>query len=226
LITMQALAGTRAVLFDLDGTLFDTRADIAAAANATRRHFGEAERPVEEIATFVGDGGRHLIARTFDTELTDPRMDSLMAVFIEHYVVHAYRHATWIPGARDVLLALEGAVVGLVTNKTRRVTEALLALADLPRSFDVVIAGGDGVLKPDPWSMHHASKQLGIPCPELVLVGDGPQDVGAARAAGVKSVAYTGGFHPAEQVRKLPADVIVEDMGELVAWARELPRKT
>ncbi len=222
---MQALAGTRAVLFDLDGTLFDTRADISAAANATLRHFGEAVRPVEEIATFVGDGGRLLLARTFDIEVSDPRIDTFMPVFLDHYVDHAYRFATWIPGARDVLEALDGAVVGLVTNKARRVTEALLELCDLPRPFDLVVAGGDGVLKPDPWSMHHASTSLGIPCAELVLVGDGPQDVGAARAAGVKSVAFTGGFHPAERVRLLPADVVVEHMGDLLDWARALPRK-
>jgi phosphoglycolate phosphatase len=223
---MKALEGVRAVLFDLDGTLFDTRADIAAAANATRRQFGLDELPVERIASFVGDGGRHLISKVFDVALEDPSLDRLMPAFLEHYVTHAYRYATWIPGARDLLAALDGVTVGLVTNKTRRVTEALLALvADLPRPFDLVVAGGDGPLKPDPWSMHHASKALGVPCAELVLVGDGPQDLGAARAAGVACALYTGGFHPAEKVRALPADVVVESMAELVPWARSLPRR-
>jgi 2-phosphoglycolate phosphatase len=219
---MKALEGVRGVLFDLDGTLVDTRADIAAAANATLRAVGEAEQPAEVIATYVGDGGRQLLARTFALELHDPRIEELFPIFLEHYVAHAYREAQWISGAREVLAALEGVPVGLVTNKHRRVTEALLGLVDLPRPFDLVVAGGDGALKPDPWSMHHASAQLGIPCTELVLVGDGPQDVGAARAAGVKSVAYTGGFHPAEAVRALPADLVVEHMGELLPWARSL----
>ncbi len=219
---MQALAGVRGVLFDLDGTLFDTRADIAAAANATLRAVGEAEKPAELIATFVGDGGRQLLARTFSIDLADPRIEALFPIFLEHYVAHAYREARWIPGAREVLAALPGVPVGLVTNKHRRVTEALLALVDLPRPFDLVVAGGDGVLKPDPWSMHHASACLGVPCRDLVLVGDGPQDVGAARASGARSIAYTGGFHPASLVRELDADVVVEHMSELLPWARAL----
>lgn len=219
---LSALAGTRAVLFDLDGTLFDTRRDIAAAANATLAHFGERERPISEIATFVGDGGRQLVARTFSIDVNDPRVAELMPVFIEHYLANAFHHATWIPGAREVLKALGGVTIGLVTNKARPVTEALLSLVDLPRSFDLVIAGGDGPLKPDPWSLHHASISLGLPCAELVLVGDGPQDVGAARAAAVKSVAFTGGFHPPERVRVLGADVVIEHMGQLIPWAQEL----
>jgi phosphoglycolate phosphatase len=223
---MKSLESVRAVLFDLDGTLFDTRADIAAAANATRRQFGREELPVETIASFVGDGGRFLIAQVFGLTMDDPWLGELMPAFLDHYVAHAYRHATWIPGARELLMALEGCTVGLVTNKTRRVTEALLALVeDLPRPFDLVVAGGDGPLKPDPWSMHHASNALGVPCAELLLVGDGPQDLGAAKAAGVTCALYTGGFHPADKVRALPADVIVESMAELVPWARTLPRR-
>jgi 2-phosphoglycolate phosphatase len=221
---MGPLAGARGVLFDLDGTLFDTRADIAAAANATRRQFGRAERPVEEIASFVGDGGRYLVSRVFDIAIDDPWLEALMPAFTEHYVANAYRHASWIPGARELLVELTGCVVGLVTNKARRVTEALLAEVDLPRPFDVVVAGGDGPLKPDPWSMHHASALLGVPCSELVLVGDGPQDLGAAHAAGVRCALYTGGFCAAEKVRALPAELVVDSMAELVPWARTLPR--
>ena len=219
---MEALAGVRGVLFDLDGTLFDTRADIAAAANATLRQVGEPERPAELIASYVGDGGRQLLARTLGVDARNPRIDALFPIFLEHYVAHAYREAQWIPGAREVLASLAGVPVALVTNKHRRVTEALLELVDLPRPFDLVVAGGDGPLKPDPWSMHHASERLGIRCEELVLVGDGPQDLGAARAAGVRCVLYTGGFHEAAAVRKLAADVIVESIGELLPWARGL----
>jgi phosphoglycolate phosphatase len=208
-----------AVLFDLDGTLLDTRGDIAAACNHVLVGAGRAALPAETIAGFVGDGARTLLARAFGTAKDAREMEALLDAWRGYYVAHPIDHASWMPGARDSLSALasRGVPVALVTNKARIVTEAIVAALGVADRFGAIWAGGDGALKPSAEPVTSTARELGIDARGVWMVGDADQDIGAARAAGCVSIAVLGGFHAEARVRAARPDVVLRSLDELAA---------
>jgi phosphoglycolate phosphatase len=211
-----------AVVFDLDGTLIDSRDDIADAVNVALAASGRARLSTEEIAHYVGDGAKLLLSRAARLPPEDPGLDLLIAAFLDHYAQNATARTMLMPHAADALDVLgRDYQLALLTNKPRRTTEVILdALALWPR-FRMVIAGGDlPQKKPDPLPLQHIAKELGTTPRALVMVGDGPQDVLAARAAGSLSVGIVGGFATREDLLAAQPDALVEDLGALVPWIR------
>lgn len=184
-----------AVLWDLDGTLVDSAADIAANANRALVGAGLPALSEARIRGFVGDGARNLVRRC--AEAAGGAFDeALLAAFLAHYLEHPAEHSrVHPPGLRGLLGALTEAQVpmGVVTNKPLAVSLRLLDALGLRRAFGVVV-GGDSFpeKKPDPRPVREAMAALGVR--RAVLVGDGPQDVAAGRAAGVPVVGVTWGI--------------------------------
>lgn len=218
----QAVAG---VVFDLDGTLVDSRADIAIATNFALGFHGLPELPETTIAEFVGDGARNLIARAaripHDAEALRPLLDT----FVEYYSQHACGKTTLMPGACESLSALSGLPLAVLTNKPRRPTEAVLRGLGLEGYFRCVVAGGDlPWLKPDPAPLIELAKQLGTPTTELVVVGDGPQDIQCGRTAGAFTVGVLGGIAAERRLRDAGPDRVLRSLHELAALIDELRR--
>ena len=207
----------RAVAFDLDGTLIDSRADIAAACNHALAWSGREPIAVDVIGTFVGDGARALLARASGVDAASNELDGLLAEFIGFYAAHPIASSRWMPGALEVLAALEARDVRLavVTNKARAVTEPILRALGVASRFAAVYAGGDGPLKPSAEPMTRIMRELGSSSADTWLVGDGVQDVGAALAVGCTSVAVLGGFHSEIALRASGATRIVASLTEL-----------
>ena len=205
----------RAIVFDLDGTLVDSREDIAAACNHTLASLGRAARPTSVIAGFVGDGACMLVARALGLEANDPIVDRALTTFSAYYRDHAADHATFLPGAEAALDACGHLPIALVTNKPRSATEPLLLALDLTRRFSVVIAGGDGPLKPDPAAIIAALAPLDVPPAHAWVVGDGPQDIQAGRAAGAFTLGVLGGFATEASLRDAEPDLLLRDLHEL-----------
>jgi len=217
----------RAVVFDLDGTLADTRLDIAAACNHALTSLGRPARSVDEISLLVGDGARALVSRAFGHPPDDPRTDEAVGMFNEYYRRHPAAHVRWMPGAREALLACGAVPVALATNKPRAVTVPLLEALGLGARFRAVVAGGDGPLKPDPSSIHAALAPLGVAAEDAWVVGDGPQDVGAGRAAGAWTVGVLGGFLSERALRDARPDRVLQslhDFAKLLAEVTEAAR--
>jgi 2-phosphoglycolate phosphatase len=211
----------RAIIFDLDGTLADTRLDIAATCNHALASFGRAPKTVNEIARYVGDGSRNLVARAFDSPPDSPLVDEAFACFNAYYALHAADHATWMPGAREALDACAHLPLALVTNKPRTATIPLLQALGVASRFEVVIAGGDGPLKPDPAAIHAALKPLGVCAADAWVVGDGPQDIGAGKAANTWTVAVLGGFANEASLRDARPDRLIASLRLLPALLDE-----
>jgi phosphoglycolate phosphatase len=177
------------VVFDLDGTLVDSCSDIAAAANHCLAHAGLPERSEAEIRGFIGDGSRLLLQRASGLENTDPRLSALLDCFVAFYTEHAVDNTRLLPGAREVLVRLRHLPRALCTNKPRVTTLAVLAGLGIEDEFDAVVAGGDVAHpKPDPGALRRVAELLGMDCKQLIMVGDGPQDVACAKAAGARSI--------------------------------------
>jgi phosphoglycolate phosphatase len=200
-----------AVVFDLDGTLVDSVEDIARAANYCLEGAGLPPRATAEVKNFIGDGSRVLLARASGLELSDPLLDEMLVRFFVYYTAHAVDHTRLLPGAREVLAALAHLPRALCTNKPRVTTLALLEGLGIDGDFDVVVAAGDVPQhKPHPAPLERVSELLGIPCSRLVLVGDGPQDVACAQAAGARCIGISEAIIvPLERLRAAGPDAVV-----------------
>lgn len=207
-----------AVVFDLDGTLIDSRRDIAAACNhalvaSKRRPLGAAE-----IAALVGDGARALLARAARLPESSDEIEPLFESFVAYYAAHPTDFSRWMDGAPDVLdrLAELELPICLCTNKARPVTDAVLSALGVRTRFRAIYAGGDGPeKKPAAGPLLALAKKLGVASGSMVMVGDGPQDVEAGRRAGCRVVAVSSGFTARERLLACKPDVLIDSLSEL-----------
>ncbi len=210
-------AAIRAVVFDLDGTLIDSRLDIAAAANHMLRARGRDALGVDEVCRHVGNGARYLVAHVVGVEEDDPELESWLSSFLDYYTAHATDHTQPMPDALGVLDELSGLPLALCTNKPRATTDATLRGLSLDGYFRVVVAGDDlPTKKPDPGPLLHIARALAIFPDEMVMVGDGPQDIQCGRAVGARTVGVEGGI--------LSRDALVAAGPDAMIHLAELPR--
>ena len=211
----------RAVVIDLDGTLLDTAADLAAAINRMLVELGREPLPRSTVATYVGKGAEVLVHRALGGGL-DARVDAATHArghdaFLRHYADENGRHARAYEGVADGLSAMRGKGLRLacVTNKPQAFAEPLLERCGLAGHFELVV-GGDRLpaRKPDPMPMLHAARVLGAAPAEVVAIGDSVNDALAARAAGMAVLAVPYGYNEGHDVRTLDVDGIVGSLRE------------
>ena len=213
----------RAIVFDLDGTLIDSRRDIAASANHALAAHGFPELSLEEIEGYVGDGARALLARSARLDELDSRLDQLIETFLDYYTAHPIDSTTLMPGAREALVEFASLPLALCTNKPRRTTLAVLAGLGLSSTFRAVSAGGDHPeKKPHPRPILALGEILAVPAGALLMVRDGEQDVLAGRAAGALTVGVRGGIQPVERLLEARPDHLLETLYELPALVEKL----
>ncbi len=205
-----------ALLFDLDGTLVDSRRDIAVACNFARADHGLPPLAFEEIMSMVGDGARLLVTRAFALEPGAPMIEGALASFSARYLAAPCLYTTLLPGAHELIAAARAAKLrsAIVTNKPRDVTLAVLSALGIEAFFEMVWAGGDGPLKPSPAGLQAAIARFGVEPAATWMIGDGPQDVGAGRAAGCFTIGIPG---IAERERLLASapDLVCESLHEV-----------
>jgi phosphoglycolate phosphatase len=196
------VSGPRLIVFDLDGTLIDSRRDLADAANALIEEHGGAPLPVDAIAGMVGEGAALLVRRALDAAgvLLDVARD--LPRFLELYDQRLLAHTRLYDGTREMVDTLsERAALAILTNKPQRHTEAILRGLAIAAAFRWVI-GGDSShgRKPDPAGLRYLMTSAAATPSETWMVGDSAIDLKTARAAGVRIclVRYGFGFRTAE----------------------------
>lgn len=210
------MAVPEALVFDLDGTLIDSRLDIAAALNHALEKTGRRALPIETISGFVGDGSRVLCARATGLSEDDPDLEKVLSAFLVHYREHAADHSRLMPYAREALEALRSYPLALCTNKPRAVTDVVLSALGMESVFASIVAGGDTVeKKPHPGPLFAIANELGIAPSNLVMIGDSPQDIEAGHRAGALTVGIRGGFPPIESLLAARPDVVIDSLAEL-----------
>jgi len=188
-----------AVFFDMDGTLFDTRADLAATVNHTRRDLGLVELPAEDVLVHVGQGAKHLLAHAIPEAAPEAR-DKLFDLFMGHYGEHMLENCVPYPTVRRTLEELRdrGWLMGVNTAKPAFATHAILEHFGLLRFFgNAVVAGGDcSEMKPSALPLREcASRMRGHRLSSHDwMVGDSWTDMQCATNAGVKGAFCTFGF--------------------------------
>lgn len=215
----------RAVLFDLDGTLLETRGDIATAANLALADRGLGPLPIEEITRFVGRGSRILVTRCLAACGVDaPRdaaIDGALADFVRHYHDHILDTTFVYDGVVSMLESFRSAEIamGIVTNKPLSLAEGTLDGLRLRGFFGVVLGGESlAVRKPDPAPLLHALGMLRADAAEAAMVGDMDVDIQAGRAAGMRVAAVAWGFSASEDLATARPDFLAPDPAALVNW--------
>lgn len=210
-----------AVLIDLDGTLLDTVADLAAATNAMLAEFGRAPLALATVAAYVGKGAAVLVHRALggglDARVEPAEFEPAMAAFLRHYERENGLRATPYDGAMAGLEAMraKGLALACVTNKPQGFAERLLERCAMAPFFELVV-GGDALerRKPDPLPMQHAARRLGVEPARCLAIGDSVNDALAARAAGMPVLAVPYGYNEGRDVRELDVDGIVASLAE------------
>ena len=186
----------RTALFDLDGTLIDSRADLALAVNLTRQEFGLSPKPQEAIVACVGEGVRALIERAIPER---PELwDAMLARQRENYRAHYLDQTCLYPGVKETLFALceAGWKLGVVTNKPGAFTRPILEGFGVLGCFGAVVGGGDcPKLKPDPAPLQLAAAQMGVAlAPDDWMIGDHVTDLKSGHNAGIRCCFCRYGF--------------------------------
>lgn len=218
-----------AVAFDLDGTLIDSLPDLADSANHVRARFGLPPLPESVIETFIGDGVTHLIHRAITGDVDgrdDARIDEGLATHIAYYGEHFARRTRLYPHAAEMLAELQARdiPVALITNKIEKHARALLEKLDIIQYFSAIY-GGDTLPnhKPAPDQMLALAVQLNISPARILMVGDSPNDMLSAKAAGSPTLFVTFGYTDNDALLANPATRPDAQIDSLAALPALLP---
>ncbi len=204
------------LLFDFDGTLIDSKVDIATAVNLTLGDLGLPLRSMEEIFSFVGDGVKRLLRLSVGEDNPD-QYDRALEVFRLHYLEHCVQTTRWYPGIWEVLQHYKDRRKVIVTNKSLEYTLAIVDGLQARDLFQHVEAPRDTAeLKPEPVMLERALAVLGADSKHTVMIGDSTNDVRAAQAAGIRACAVGYGYGNRERVAALQPDYYCETPHDLI----------
>jgi phosphoglycolate phosphatase len=197
------------LIFDLDGTLVDSKRDLAISTNAALRAVGLPERPELEIQGFVGEGARRLIEQA-----VAPRQDRYAitrAAWEEHYAMHLLDHTALYPGFAELLDRLDGPLA-VHSNKPGAFARQIVEGLGLSQRFKVVLGGGDGSPhKPDPAGALWILSQLRTRPERAIYVGDSRIDAATAQSAGIRFIGAAWGFGGERELREAGARHIAQE---------------
>ena len=210
------------VIFDLDGTLIDSRLDLVHSVNAALRHIGRPELPDDVIASYVGDGAPILIQRALGA---DDRDEALirggLEYFLAYYREHKLDHTTVYPGIPEALEAIQNSANGVarklavLSNKPVNPSRAIVEALGLGRFFSHVYGGNSfPSKKPDPEGARKLLEESQVRPEQAAIVGDSHVDVETGRNAGLYTIGVTYGFAPHTLEAESP-DVLVDSPREL-----------
>lgn len=213
------------LIFDLDGTLIDSKLDLAQAVNATRRHLSLPPIENDRVFSYVGDGAPVLIRRAMGLEAPEEQVRQALEFFYAYYREHMLDHTTLYPGVREALdrLKNEGVRMAVLTNKPVRFSQSIVAGLGLAPFFFRVYGGNSfEQKKPDPSGVNVLLREAGVPNHLALMVGDSAIDIRTARNAGIPCCGVTYGFQP-ETLESEPPDFLVdrfEEVADLVIEQR------
>jgi phosphoglycolate phosphatase len=215
----------RLLVFDLDGTLIDSRLDLIHSVNAMLRHLGRPELDGDVIASYVGDGAPALVRRALADTDDEALFQGAMEYFLSYYRLHKLDHTTVYEGIPETLAGLAQSsngvqrLMAVLSNKpvnpSRLIVQAL-GLGD----FFVSVYGGNSFTtkKPDPLGVRTILQETSVAADETLMIGDSSVDILTGRNAGLWTCGVTYGFAP-HSLEEVAPDVLVEtprELGELL----------
>jgi phosphoglycolate phosphatase len=206
------------LIFDLDGTLIDSKLDLAHSVNAARAQFGLPPLDLELIGKYVGNGAPVLVRRAMGPEFNEEDLAKALEFFLAYYDSHKLDNTRPYPGVPEALEELDrnGVRMAVLTNKPVRISGRIVDGLGLSKYFTHVYGGNSFERKkPDPLGVETLLAEVGVPKERTMMVGDSAVDVQTARNAGIKVCGVTYGFQP-ESFASDPPDMMVNRLDEFV----------
>lgn len=213
----------RAFLFDLDGTLIDSKLDLVNSANFMLREMNREALPLETIASYIGHGAPRLVADILGDTAGDEERQRGLEIFLAHYQRHYLVETHVYPGVTEGLQALQGRPMAVLTNKPTEMSIEILEALGLRRYFRAIY-GGDSFAKkkPDPMGAQVILEELRVPANEAAMIGDSDVDMQTARNAGTLAIGVSYGFGQHNREAH-PADLYVSSLQEIAPLAQLEP---
>lgn len=212
------LPTVRALIFDLDGTLIDSKRDLIHSVNAMLEEMAREELAEETISGYIGHGAPQLVARALGSNATEDERARALQFFLAYYEEHKLDSTCAYPGVAETLAKLhrKNLPMAVLTNKPVRISVRILDALGLTKYF-LAIYGGNSfeTKKPDPLGANTILGEFGAPPREAMVVGDSEVDVQTARNAGTLAAAVNYGFGVHDRTR-YPADVYLDDIADIV----------
>jgi phosphoglycolate phosphatase len=210
------LNSVRALIFDLDGTLIDSKQDLIHSVNAMLRELGRGELAAETISGYIGHGAPKLVERALGEGCTEEERQQALQFFLSYYEQHKMDTTCAYPGVAETLEKLASVPMAVLTNKPVRISVRILEAMGLSKYFRAIYGGNSfETKKPDPLGARTILRELGATSEEALLVGDSEVDVQTARNAGMMAAAVNYGFGVHDR-GAYPADVYLDRFDELV----------
>lgn len=203
------------LIFDLDGTLVDTRQDLTNSVNYTRSRYGLPPLTLAQVMQQVGDGMRKLLERSLP-DAGPEEIKQAIATFREHYGEHLLDHSQLYPGVEETLQHFRSKKLAVLSNKPEEFTRTMVDKLGIGQ-FCQAVLGGDsvGALKPSPEPILYLLEHLEADPDRCIMIGDGPTDIEAGRVAGAWTCAVTYGFRTRDVLLACDPDFLIEDIAEL-----------
>ena len=210
------------VIFDLDGTLLDTIADLAESANYALKQLGYPTHPVEVIRTYVGNGINKLLFRALpDEEKTEENMMRMRTHFVPYYDMHNADLSAPYPGIVSLLeeLQAKGLMIAVASNKYQEATVKLVKQYFPMINFVEILGQREGInVKPDPTIVFDILQKAGVSKEDTLYVGDSGVDMQTAINARVDAVGVTWGFRPRAELEGFQPMGLIDEANELIDY--------
>ena len=208
------------LIFDLDGTLIDSRLDLVGAVNATRNYMGREPLANDTVYQYVGNGALVLIQRAMGPEMSPEEVERAHDFFIEYYRGHALDATVLYPGVKEALERLQKAKhsLAILTNKPVRISKLVASGLGIGDYFFEIYGGNSfDYKKPNPIGIDTLCSTADIPKQDTWMVGDSAVDIQTARNAGVRACGLTYGFQP-ESLKEFPPDILFDRFDEFTDY--------
>ena len=203
------------LIFDLDGTLVDSKKDLTASVNYVRKRFDLPVLTEEEIARFIGNGALTLIRRALGTQATEANVQAGLQMFLSYYRAHMLDSTALYPGVRQTLDRLSDCKLAVLTNKPVHFSCAMLDGLGIYKHF-VAVYGGNSFdhKKPDPVGVYQILSDTKGQRERTWMIGDSAVDVLTGRNAGISTCGVTYGY-ATETFKDAPPDFLIDSFSEL-----------
>ncbi|HVO60927.1 MAG TPA: HAD-IA family hydrolase [Terriglobales bacterium] len=219
------------LIFDLDGTLVDSRLDLVHSVNAMLQHFHRPELPEDAIASYVGDGAPMLVRRALGDPDNEQFVQEALEYFLSYYRVHKLDNTHLYPGVREALEAIRDQDgtdrrMAVLSNKPVNPSRAIVDALGLGEFFVRVYGGNSfSTKKPDPLGVYTLLEETGTRSDETIMIGDSSIDVITGRNADLWTCGVTYGFAP-RTLDDAPPDVLVDSPSDLAQLFTQVPTIT
>ncbi len=209
-------SSVRALIFDLDGTLIDSKLDLVHAVNATLRELHRPELPEETISSYIGNGAPVLVAKSLGADAPPDELARALKFFLAHYEAHKMDNTCAYPGVPAALEHLSAMPMAVLTNKPVRISVRILEALGLAKYFRAIYGGNSfETKKPDPLGANTILREFSTRASEAVVIGDSEVDVQTARNAGTLAAVVNYGFGIHDRAAH-PADLYLDRLMDII----------